>query len=293
MALAQAQSVADALGGARLVPISTAGDEDRVGQATEVVGDKARFVKEVELAVLDGDADLAVHSAKDLPVRLAEGLEIVAVPAREDPRDVFVGRAASLEALPEGARIGTASVRRRSQLLALRPDLRVEPVRGNVDTRLERLSEGRFDGLIVAAAGLRRLGRQEAGFALDPADFVPASGQGALAIEGRPADDTDSRVAEVGDARAADELACERAVVASLGADCDTPLGVLARAHEGELSVTAYCGLPDGSEWIRDTLVASDVAPVPLGAQLADRLRGAGADELLERASRSQEGSDR
>lgn len=293
MAQAQARFVADALGGAELVPVSTSGDEDREGAADQEVGDKSRFVSEVEAAVLEGDADLAVHSAKDLPAELADGLGIIAVPAREDPRDAFVGAADSLGSLPEGARIGTGSVRRRSQLLALRPDLRVEPVRGNVDTRLRRLSEGHFDGLIVAAAGLKRLGREgEIAFTLDPAEFVPAPGQGALAIEGRADGEPTTSISQLGDAKAADELNCERSVVASLAADCDTPLGVLARSGDGRLSVTAYCGLPDGSEWIRDTLVASDEDPVSLGSQLAARLRGAGADELLERASAGNRAED-
>ena len=276
------------------MPVSTSGDEDREDATGQGVGDKSRFVSEVEAAVLGGDADLAVHSAKDLPAELTDGLEIIAVPAREDPRDAFVGEADSLGSLPEGARIGTASVRRRSQLLALRPDLRIEPVRGNVDTRLLRLSKGHFDGLIVAAAGLKRLGRgDEIAFTLDPSDFVPAPGQGALAIEGPADGDRSSSISQLDDANTADELSCERSVVASLAADCDTPLGVLARSGDGGLSVTAYCGLPDGSEWIRDTLVASDEDPVSLGSQLAERLRGAGADDLLERAStgdRSEEG---
>ena len=268
------------------MPVSTSGDEDREDATGQGVGDKSRFVSEVEAAVLGGDADLAVHSAKDLPAELTDGLEIIAVPAREDPRDAFVGEADSLGSLPEGARIGTASVRRRSQLLALRPDLRIEPVRGNVDTRLLRLSEGHFDGLIVAAAGLKRLGRgDEIAFTLDPADFVPAPGQGALAIEGPADGDRSSSILQLDDAQDADELSCERSVVASLAADCDTPLGVLARSGDGGLSVTAYCGLPDGSEWIRDTLVASNEDPVSLGSELAERLRGAGADDLLERAS--------
>jgi hydroxymethylbilane synthase len=175
LALVQAKAVAKLLGGAEIVPIKTA-DAD--------TGDKARFVKAIEQALLNGEIDLAVHSAKDLPSELPEGLEIAGVPSREDPRDAYVGSVTSLGDVPEGSRIGTSSLRRRAQILALRPDLDVVEVHGNVDTRLGKLEAGQFDGLVLAAAGLRRLGRaEEISFSLELEEVVPSPGQGALAIE--------------------------------------------------------------------------------------------------------------
>ena len=164
----------------------------RPGEAT-----KSRFVREIERALLDGEVDLGVHSAKDLPTELPEGLEIAGVPEREDPRDAFVGHVDSLGEVPEGARIGTSSLRRRAQILALRPDLELVDLRGNVDTRLARYEAGDFDGLVLAAAGLRRLGRaEEIAFAIEPGECVPAPGQGALAIESRHSDDRATTAAE-------------------------------------------------------------------------------------------------
>ena len=159
-----------------LVPITTSGDVSRAA------GDKSRFVKELEEELLAGRIDLAVHSAKDVPGELPEGLAIVAVPERADPRDALCG-AAALDALPAGASVGTASVRRRAQLLALRPDLELRELRGNVDTRLRRLAEGHFDAIVVAQAGLARLGRAGEGKPLD--ELVPAPGQGCLVLEAR------------------------------------------------------------------------------------------------------------
>jgi hydroxymethylbilane synthase len=179
LALAQAELVAEMLGGAELVEASSDGEP----------GDKSRFVRGVERALLAGEADVGVHSAKDLPGEMPEGLEIAAVPAREDPADVWIGAGASLEDAPEGARVGTASLRRRAQLLAARPDLRVEELHGNVDTRLRKLAEGELDAIVLAAAGLRRLRRaEEIGFAIPAELMVPAAGQGALALQVRAGD---------------------------------------------------------------------------------------------------------
>src|SRR5690606_1178222 len=173
LALTQAQWVATALGGAELVPVTSDGEP----------GDKARFVRGVERALLDGEADLAVHSAKDVPGEATPGLALAGVPLREDPADVFVGAVGSLAELPEGARVGTASLRRRAQLLAVRPDLDVVELRGNVDTRLRKLTEREVDGLVLAAAGLVRLGLADAiSFRFSAAEMVPAPGQGALAL---------------------------------------------------------------------------------------------------------------
>ena len=266
LALVQAHAVADALGGgAEIVEITTSGDRG-------IAGDKARWIDTIEDALESGAIDLAVHSAKDVPAAslLRPGMALAAVLAREDARDALVG-AASLEALPSGARIGTASLRRRAQLLAVRDDLEVVDLRGNVDTRLRKLRDGACDALILAAAGLRRLGRaQEIGALLDPAVFVPAPGQGALALEGR------TIPAALIDAEADAQLRAERFVVEALEASCDTPVGV----HHDGTALHAFVGLPDGSAWLRDSVVAPDPAPV-----IVARLESMGARELLARAA--------
>jgi hydroxymethylbilane synthase len=266
LALVQAHAVADALGGgAEIVEITTSGDRG-------IAGDKARWIDTIEDALESGAIDLAVHSAKDVPAAslLRDGMALAAVLAREDARDALVG-ASSLEALPAGARVGTASLRRRAQLLAVRDDLDIVDLRGNVDTRLRKLREGACDALILAAAGLRRLGRaDEIGALLDPSIFVPAPGQGALALEGRtiPAGIVDAE----GDAR----LRAERFVVEALEASCDTPVGV----HHDGTALHAFVGLPDGSVWLRDSVVDDDPAPL-----IVARLESMGARELLARAA--------
>ena len=290
LALAQAELVVKALtdsaavGEVEVVPIKTSGDEPA---APEAGGDKSRFVREIERALLDGDVDLGVHSAKDLPSELPDGLEIAGVPTREDARDAYVGEAGSLDEVPEGARIGTSSVRRRSQLLALRPDLRIEEMRGNVDTRLAKLGDGDLDGLVLAAAGMRRLNRgDEIAFLLDPADeLIPAPGQGALALEGRHADDRAITSAQtITDRGALATLTAERAVVADLDASCHTPVGAHAALKGGRMSLRGFCGLPNGSEWIRDEVEDDASDPAALGRELAERMRSAGADDILKRA---------
>jgi hydroxymethylbilane synthase len=279
LALAQAGLVADRLPGSELVPMTVTGDRGERG------GDKARWVVELEEALLAGAIDLAVHSAKDVPGELAPGLAIVGVPARADPRDTLCG-ASGLEQLRAGARVGTSSLRRRSQLLAVRPDLELADMRGNVDTRLRRLAEGDWDAIVLARAGLERLGRAaEAGAALDPEVFVPAPGQGALAVEAR-ADDAAAReaLAPSNDPEALACLLAERALVAELGATCRTPVGAHATIAGSELALRAYVGLPDGSEWTRDEQSGAADDPAALGRAVAARLRAAGAGELLERA---------
>ena len=263
-----------------LIPITTSGDRARGGP-----DDKSRFVKEIEEALLAGEIDLAVHSAKDVPAELPAGLEIAGVPPAEDPRDALVG-AASVEALPEGARVGTSSLRRRSQLLALRADVNVVPLRGNVDTRLRKLAEGECDAALLALAGLRRLGREsEAGAALDAATFVPAPGQGILALETSTTSDARGLLAAIGDTIARARLDAERAVVETLETSCHTPVGAHARIAGDTIEVHAYAGLPDGSEWITDRLVAPAADPASAGAELARRMLAAGAGDLLRRAA--------
>lgn len=284
LALAQAELVAKALGGAEVVPIRTTGDR----ATDEPGGDKARFVREIEAALLADEVDIAVHSAKDLPGDLPDGLEIAGVLEREDPRDAYVGAAGSLAAIPDGARVGTSSLRRCAQLLATRPGLEVVPMRGNVDTRLRKLAEGECDGIVLAAAGLRRLGREaEIAFAFGAEEMTPAPGQGAIALETRLDDPVaEPRAQTITDRGALAELSCERAAVAALDASCDTPLGVSAAISSDRMRVIGFCGLPDGSEWIRDEVEDDASEPEALGAQLAERLLGAGAAELLERAAR-------
>jgi hydroxymethylbilane synthase len=270
--------MAKLLGGAEIVPIKTA-DAD--------TGDKARFVKAIEQALLNGEIDLAVHSAKDLPSELPEGLEIAGVPSREDPRDAYVGSVTSLGDVPEGSRIGTSSLRRRAQILALRPDLDLVEVHGNVDTRLGKLEAGEFDGLVLAAAGLRRLGRaEEISFSLELEEVVPSPGQGALAIEAPHAQDRPVTAAEsITDRGVLGTVTAERALVAALDASCNTPLGAHATLEKrGRMSLRAFCGLPDGSEWIRDELEMDASEPETLGTALAERLKAAGAADVLARA---------
>jgi hydroxymethylbilane synthase len=279
LALIQAEYVAELLGGAELVEISSQGE----------AGDKSRFVRGVEQALLAGEADLGVHSAKDLPGEMPEGLEIVAAPPREDPADVWIGSGESLEDVPEGARVGTASLRRRAELLAARPDLLVEELHGNVDTRLRKLAEGDLDAIVLAAAGMRRLGREaEVSFAIPVEEMVPAPGQGTLALQVRSGEGGEgsiaAAVAAIGDDRAMRELTAERAAVALLEASCATPIGVHARLEGERLRLEAFVGLPDGSEWIRDTVEADAADPAAAGTRLAERLLAAGARDLLDRA---------
>ena len=281
LALAQARWVAERLeGDVDLVPIRTAGDERR-GPAPQT-SDKARFVKELEEALLAGEIDLAVHSAKDVPGELPEGLHIVGVPERADPRDALCG-ARSLGQLTEGAVVGTASVRRRSALLALRPDLRIHELRGNVDTRLRRLAAGAFDAIVLARAGLARLGREDEGVPLD--ELVPAPGQGCLALEARAGDEAvAAAAAALTDPAALGALTAERALVAALDASCHTPVGAYAEPLGDTMRLTAFVGLPDGTHWIRDALEAPAGVPAALGAEVAERMAAAGAAELLAAA---------
>ena len=296
LAKAQASQVAEQLGGAELVEVSSDGE----------VGDKERFVRGVEQALLAGKAEIGVHSAKDLPAEIPDGLIIAAVPPREDPADVWIAdlaqnsdisrvkrQGASLADVAKGARVGTASLRRRAQLLAARPDLEVSALHGNVDTRLRKLAEGELDAIVLAAAGLRRLGREhEAGFSIPAEEMTPAAGQGALVLQAREGDaDAIAAAAAIGDETALRELTAERAVVALLDATCATPIGVHATVRDaaeeidgGSLLIEAFVGLPDGSEWIRDRVEGDAAEPAVAGALLAERLLGAGAREILDRA---------
>ena len=278
LALVQAEAVATALGGAEVVPVRT--DDG-------AAGDKSRFVRGVETAILERDVDLGVHSAKDVPGELQDGLALVGVPGREDPSDAFVGAVTSIDELPEGARVGTSSLRRRSQLLALRPDLEVAELRGNVDTRLDKLAGGDYAGIVLATAGLARLGRlDEIAFRFGIDELTPASGQGSLALEARDDDaETGAAAGRISDRSALVELTAERAAGAALGGSCETPIGVCARFEDAELVVRGYAGLPDGSEWVRDRVAGDPEQPAALGETLAQRMLATGAAEILERAA--------
>jgi hydroxymethylbilane synthase len=276
LALAQARWVAERLGpDVELVEITTLGDRGAVAL------DKSRWVSELERALLEERIDLAVHSAKDVPTELPEGLELVAIPPRAESRDVICG-AASLGGLPAGSRVGTSSLRRAAQLHALRDDIEVSELRGNVDTRLRKLAEGQVDALILAGAGLERLGRSgEAGGVLE--EFVPAAGQGALALEARLGAIEPRRLAAVSDPESTACVTAERTLVHVLGASCHTPVGAHARAlRDGRVTVTAWVGLPDGSAWLRDELTGdADL----VGARCAERMLAAGAADLLRQAT--------
>lgn len=274
LALAQAAWVAQRLpGDTEIVRITTSGD-----RGSAAIADKARWVSELEQALLDERIDLAVHSAKDVPAELAPGLELVAIPARADARDAICG-APSLQALPAGARVGTSSLRRAAQIRAAREDVEVVAVRGNVDTRLRKLAAGDCDVLVLALAGLQRLGRAaEAEGALD--ELVPAAGQGALALQARPGRHSADVLAALSDPDARACVSAERELTAALGASCNTPVGAHARVlANGGLELSAWVGVPDGSAWLADHLRG---AAQGLGLAVAQRMLAAGARELLD-----------
>lgn len=279
LAVAQSSTVAraiEALGEpVELIQIVTSGDN---GQAT---GDKGRFVKEIEQALLDGQIDLAVHSAKDVPGELPDGLAIVAVPERADPRDSLCG-APSLDDLPHGAVVGTASLRRRAQLLAARPDLEIRDLRGNVDTRLRKLIGDDLDAIVLAAAGLERLDRADEGAPIAGDLLTPAAGQGCLALEGRAEDGATRELAShLTDPVALAELTAERALVTGIGATCDTPVGAHAEARGDRIVLRTFIGTADGGTWIRDEVEGAAAEPEAVGAHAAQRLIGAGARQVL------------
>ncbi|HEY5344193.1 MAG TPA: hydroxymethylbilane synthase [Solirubrobacteraceae bacterium] len=301
LALAQAGHVAKLLGaqppavGAgdpiELVTIRTSGDSGDSAAPRRSPGgtpaDKSRWVDTIEAALLAGEIDLAVHSAKDVPGELAEGLALLGAPVRAAAEDVLCG-AEDLESLPEGACVGTGSLRRAAQLRAAREDLRVVAIGGNVDTRLRRLGEEEdLDAIMLAHAGLLRLGRAaEVGGVLDPARFVPAPGQGALALEGRIGDTrAEAAVRAIADADAFACLRAERAVAHELDASCHTPLGAHAvPAGCGCLQLRVWVGLPDGSAWVSDELLGGFYDPEALGYRAAERMKAAGAEQILHRA---------
>ncbi|MEQ1440126.1 hydroxymethylbilane synthase [Fontimonas sp. SYSU GA230001] len=266
-----------------LVPMTTSGDQ-LLSAPLAQVGGKGLFVKELEAAMLQGHADIAVHSMKDVPVHQPEGLCLAAFLQGEDPRDAFVSsRHASLDALPQGAHVGTSSLRRQAQLHALRPDLRITELRGNVGTRLRKLDEGQYDAILLAAAGLLRLGLDaRIREALDPARFVPAIGQGIVGIECRE-DDAATRalLAPLHDPPSALRLAAERAMNARLGGACQVPVAGHATVSGTRLRLDGLVGAPDGSRVVRAQVEGEAAAARSLGEQLAGRLLRDGARDIL------------
>jgi len=289
LALRQAELVAGALRrhwpglGVELVPIKTSGD--RFAQVTLAeVGGKGLFVKEIEEALLDGRVELAVHSLKDLPGLPTEGLVLAAFPEREDPRDVLITREGGrLDTLRSGARVGTGSPRRKVQLLARRPDLKVEPIRGNLDTRLRKLQETPYDAIVVARAGLARLGlAPEHTSVLSPEEMLPAVGQGALAVQTRAGDaPTRELLAPLDHPPTRIAVLAERALLARLGGNCYVALAALARLEGDRLRLDALLASPDGVRILREPLTGPPEAPEALGTALAERLLAAGGAEIL------------
>ncbi|MEA2600543.1 MAG: hydroxymethylbilane synthase [Acidobacteriota bacterium] len=287
LALAQSGMIARALEAANpgvtveMVPMITTGDV--VTGDLALVGGKGLFTQELESGLLDGSLDLAVHSLKDLPVRLPEGLVVAAYPERADPRDVLVSElAADLDGLPAGAVVLTGALRRRAQILMRRPDLRVEPLRGNVDTRIRKWREQGAGGVILAGAGLARLGLRDLPAHPIPTDvLIPAPGQGILALEvraGGPAAEICRALDHAPSARAAD---AERRVVAAFGGDCTLPLAAWARPDDGRLRLTALLATPDGAHAARGEAVGDD--PAEVAAECVRVMRENGAEEVLAR----------
>jgi hydroxymethylbilane synthase len=287
LALAQsgwvARRVEEKLGVAvELVTVRTSGDR-LADVSLAKIGGKGLFVKEIEEALLDGRADLAVHSAKDLPARIAEGLVLAAFPARADPRDALVAREPGMRllALPIGARVGTGSARRRAQLLVLRPDFEVVALRGNVTTRLERLAERRFDAVLLACAGLDRLDlgariHERVSASL----MLPAAGQGVLAIEARGGEALATDLAAISDPQCALAIAAERAFLARLEGDCNVPLAAFAEPEEdGRLRLRGMVISANGARVVRAEASGSNAAQ--LGTEVADAVLAKGGDEIL------------
>jgi len=262
--------------------IKTTGDKI-ADVALSKVGTKGMFTKEIEEALAAGRVDLAVHSLKDLPTDLPPVFELVAITARVNPRVVFLSvRHDGFNALPQGARVGTSSLRRQAQLKAARPDLDIHPLRGNVDTRVRKLEEGEYDAIILAAAGLTRLGKTQFVKEYLSENFVcPAAGQGALGIEIRMGDLQTRRHLEfLNDPAARATTTCERALLSKLGGGCQVPIGAFAEMRDGVLWLTGVVARPDGSEVLREQQAGGD--PVALGEKVGETLLRRGAAQILE-----------
>jgi hydroxymethylbilane synthase len=283
LALWQAQFVAGRLKGrgvtTRIEIIKTTGDHLQTASLVQA-GGKGLFTKEIEEALLVGAIDLAVHSLKDLPTEGREDLAIAAIPEREDPRDAILG--SLLKDVPHGASAGTSSGRRAAQLRLLRPDLQIQPIRGNIDTRLRKLKDGQYDAVVLAAAGLRRLGlAHEISEVFSPQQMCPAPGQGALAIQTRRGDPAYKICAQLNDEPTSQAVTCERTVLAALGGGCQLPVGAFADPIGETLNVIAVVLSPDGARCLRAQATGPRHRPKELGQAVAADLLGRGAGEIL------------
>jgi hydroxymethylbilane synthase len=266
-----------------LTLLSTRGDEI-LDRSLQAIGGKGLFIKELEVAMMEGRADIAVHSMKDVPAELPEGFCIAAVLERANPFDALVsGPVTSLADLPEGARVGSSSLRRQSQLLALRPDLRVEPVRGNVNTRLAKLDDGQFDAIMLACAGLERLGMADRiSSQLEPSEMLPASAQGVIGIECRlERSDLRELLLQTEHAETKQTTLAERAVTERLEATCHSPLASYATINGDILTLQSLAANADGSTIIREEIRGAPTEGAALGLELGERMLALGAAELL------------
>ena len=289
LALWQAEHAAEllralpAIDACELVPMTTRGDEV-LDKSLQKIGGKGLFIKELEVAMLEGRADIAVHSMKDVPADLPEGFTLAAVLARANPFDALVSsRVNTLSALPQGALVGSSSLRRQAQLLAIRPDLNVQPLRGNVNTRLEKLDRGDYDAIILACAGLERLGMHDRIAAtLTPEEILPAASQGVIGIECR-ADDTALRevLLQLEDPNTHQTTAAERTVARHLEADCQSPIASYATLKGSSLTLSALVASADGRQILRESMETPAADAEQLGLDVAERLLSQGAADLL------------
>lgn len=289
LALAQSNATADAIRGKcpsvniDIRIIKTTGDIDRTRPFASF-GNTGLFVKEIEQLMLDEEIDLAVHSMKDVPTEMDDRLTLGAVPGREDPRDALLSRkGTSLQDLPEDAVIGTSSPRRRALVWRQRPELRLEELRGNVDTRIKKLDEGQYDAIILAVAGLTRLGLADrVTEAFDVETMVPAPGQGALAIQVRKADDRLTEILHALDVPVvAAAVRAERAFLARLGGGCQMPIGAFASVEDGRIALTGYVSDPEGKLCFQGKRIGSQTEPEAVGTQLAEQLLAEGASSVV------------
>ena len=295
LALAQSEHVRTLLpaGAERheLVRIVTTGDREQ-DASLSAIGGKGIFTKEIETALLEGRIDLAVHSLKDLPTEETPGLAIGALLPREDPRDALLARGGlTFENLPKGARVGTSSLRRRSQLLACRSDLTVLELRGNVPTRIARLEAGLFDAIVLALAGLKRLGMEsEVTERFDEELMLPAPGQGIIAVQIRSDDSaTAASVRKIHDETSEAEGTAERTLLTGLGGGCLVPVGARGTVRAGRLALCGYVGAPGGTPWLRRSVEGDVSEAASLGRRLAEEMIAAGAKPILEDVRRGRE----
>ena len=291
LAMWQAEHIRDRLSGlypgaeVSILGMTTRGDQI-LDRPLSQIGGKGLFIKELEVAMQEGRADLAVHSLKDVPMEMPEGFSLTAITARENPRDAFVSnKFAGLDDLPAGAVVGTSSLRREAILRAKYPQLKIEPLRGNLDTRLRKLDDGQYDAIILAAAGLIRLGlKDRIRTVLTPEQSLPAPGQGALGIEILASRaDAEAFIAPLADAETTHCVRAERAFSRALGGSCQVPLGGYAIIENGQLWLRGFVATPDGTEMVADELRGNPQDDETIGRLLAQMLRDKGADPILEK----------